>query len=169
MDRRRFVQTAAVLPLATGVCAAEAKSAKADYLAVVRSIIESFRAGDLEGMMSHLADDIVWHSHVGSPVFVGKPAMREFATKLMAMMKDVRWRIFDAAQHHDRIYMEGVDDFVTPEGRRVVQPYLGVMVFRDLKVVEWRDYFDRGLFDRSKAGEALPDYLQALTERPALF
>ena len=169
MDRRRFVQTAAVLPLAAGASVAEAKAAKPDYLAVVRAIIESFRAGDLDGMLKHVADDVVWHSHVGSPVFVGKPAMREFATKLAGVMKDVKWRIFDAAQHHDRIYMEGVDDFVTPEGRRVVQPYLGVMVFRDLKVVEWRDYFDRGLFDRSKAGEPLPDYLKVLTERPALF
>jgi limonene-1,2-epoxide hydrolase len=169
MDRRRFVQTAAVLPLAAGASVAQAKSGKPDYLGVVKSIILSFRAGDLDGMFSHIADDVVWHSHVGSPAFVGKPAMRAFATKLQAMMKDVKWRVFDAAQHHDRIYLEGVDDFVTPEGRRVVQPYLGVMVFRDMKVTEWRDYFDRGLFDRSKAGEPLPDYLQVLTERPALF
>ena len=81
------------------------------------------RPGDLEGMLAHIADDIVWHSHVGGPRLVGKPAMRDFATKLMGVMKDVRWRVFAAAQHHDRIYLEGVDDFVTTEGRRVIQPY----------------------------------------------
>ena len=169
MDRRRFVQTAVAVPLVAGAGAAAAKSSKPDYLGVVRSIITSFRAGDLEGMLAHIADDVVWHSHVGSPVYVGKPAMRDFAAKLMGVMKDVKWRVFDAAQHHDRIYLEGVDDFVTPEGRRVIQPYLGVMVFRDMKVKEWRDYFDRGLFNSLKAGEPMPDYLKALIERPALF
>ena len=169
MDRRRFVKSAAAVSLATGAASAEAKSGKPDYLSVAKAMITAWRAGDLEGMLTHIADDIVWHSHVGSPPLVGKPAMKEFATKLMGIMKDVRWRVFGTAQHHDRLYLEGVDDFVGSDGRRVVIPYLGVLVFRDMKVTEWRDYFDRALFDRLKAGEPLPDYLKALTERPALF
>jgi ketosteroid isomerase-like protein len=169
MNRRRFVQAAAAVPLATGAVTAGAKSARPDFLGVAKAIITSWRAGDLDGMLSHVADDIVWHSHVGSPPFVGKAAMRDFATKLTSAMKDIRWRVFGAAQHDDRIYLEGVDDFVDTNGRRIVIPYLGVLVFRDMKVVEWRDYFDRGLADRLKAGEPLPDYLEALTQRPALF
>lgn len=169
MDRRRFVQTAAAAPLAVAAAGAVAASGKPDYLAVAQAIITAWRSGDLEGMLAHIDDDIVWHSHVGSPPFVGKPAMREFATRLMGAMHDVRWRVFDAAQHGDRLYLEGVDDFVNAEGRRVVLPYLGVLVFRGMKVSEWRDYFDRALFDRLKAGEPLPDYLVPLTERPALF
>jgi ketosteroid isomerase-like protein len=169
MDRRRFVKSAAAVSLAAGATTAAAKSGKPDYLAVAKAMITSWRAGDLDGMLVHIADDIVWHSHVGSPPLVGKPAMKEFATKLMGMMKDVRWRVFDTAQHRDRLYLEGVDDFVASDGRRIVIPYLGVLVFRDMKVTEWRDYFDRALFDRLKAGEPLPDYLKSLTERPALF
>ena len=169
MDRRRFVQTAAVVSLAAAAGSAEAGSGKPDYLGVAEAIITAWRRGDLEGMLGHIDDEIVWHSHVGSPPLVGKPAMREFATKLMGAMKDVRWRVFGAAQHGDRLYLEGVDDFVNAEGRRVVLPYLGVLVFRGTKVSEWRDYFDRGLFDRLKAGEPLPEYLVPLVERPALF
>ena len=59
--------------------------------------------------------------------------------------------------------------FVTTEGRRVVIPYAGVLAFRDGRIVEWRDYFDRALFDRLKAGEPLPAYLETLANRPALF
>lgn len=168
MNRRRFVKAAAAAPL-VATAGASARPRKPDYLAVAKAIITSWRAGDLEGMLAHIDDDIVWHSHVGSPPLVGKAAMKAFAGKLSAAMKDVRWRVFDAAQHHDRLYLEGVDDFVSPEGRRVVLPYLGVLVFRDMKVSEWRDYFDRALFDRLKAGEPLPDYLRALVDRPALF
>jgi len=169
MNRRRFVQTAAVVPLAAAASPAVAGSDKPDYLGVAKAIITAWRRGDLEAMLEHIDDDIVWHSHVGSPPLVGKLAMREFATKLMGAMKDVRWRVFDAAQHGERLYLEGVDDFVNAEGRRVVLPYLGVLVFRGMKVSEWRDYFDRALFDRLKAGEPLPDYLVPLVERPALF
>jgi limonene-1,2-epoxide hydrolase len=168
MNRRRFVQAAAAAPFAAAGSAA-AGTGKPDYLGVAQGIITGWRRGDLEGMLAHIHDDIVWHSHVGSPPLVGKPAMREFATKLMAGMKDVRWRVFDAAQHGERLYLEGVDDFVNAEGRRIVLPYLGVMAFRGMQVSEWRDYFDRALFDRLKAGEPLPDYLVPLTERPALF
>jgi limonene-1,2-epoxide hydrolase len=67
------------------------------------------------------------------------------------------------------VFLEGVDDFVTNEGRRVVLPYAGVLAFKGERISEWRDYFDRAVFDRLKAGEPMPDYLQALADRPALF
>ena len=62
-----------------------------------------------------------------------------------------------------------MDDFVSNDGRRVVVPYAGVLRVREGRIVEWRDYFDRALFDRLKAGEPLPAYLEALANRPALF
>ena len=65
--------------------------------------------------------------------------------------------------------MEGVDDFVMiKDQRRVAIPYLGTMVFRDGLISEWRDYFDRGLFDRLKAGEAAPADIAALADRPGV-
>jgi limonene-1,2-epoxide hydrolase len=84
-------------------------------------------------------------------------------------MNDVRWRIFQYAQNGDTMFLEGVDDFVNPEGRRVVIPYAGVLVFRGKLVAEWRDYFDRNLFNKIKAGEAAPDYITALEGRTPLF
>ena len=168
MDRRLFLQASAAVPLlAAG--SAVAATAKHDYFAITRKMITAWRARDLEGMLAHIDDDIVWHSHVGSPPIVGKAAMREFASKLTAQMNDIQWRIFETATNGNRVFLEGVDDFVTNEGRRVVQPYAGILVFKDARIVEWRDYFDRAVFDRLKAGEPMPDYLQALADRPALF
>src|SRR6478735_6729471 len=132
-------------------------------------MIIAWRRKDLDTMLSHVADDVTWHTHVGSPPVVGKAAMRDFATKLGAGMSDIKWRVFEAAQHDNRIHLEGVDDFVTSEGKRVTIPYAGIMAFRDGKVVEWRDYFDRATFDKLKAGEPMPDYLAALANRTALF
>ena len=172
MDRRHFLQTAAVATATASLgsaSSADAKSVHFDALAVVREMILAWRRQDLDAMLTHVADDIVWHTHVGSPPVVGKQAMHDFAAKLGASMHDIKWRIFEAAQHGDRIHLEGVDDFVTADGRRVTIPYAGIMAFRDGKVVEWRDYFDRATFDKLKAGEAMPDYLAALANRKPLF
>jgi len=168
MDRRLFMQASAAVPiLAAG--GAVAASATPDYFAITQKMITAWRGKDLEGMLGHIDDDIVWHSHVGSPPIVGKAAMREFAAKLTAQMNDIKWRIFETATNGNRVFLEGVDDFVTNEGRRVVLPYAGVLAFKGERISEWRDYFDRALFDRLKAGEPMPDYLQALADRPALF
>jgi ketosteroid isomerase-like protein len=166
MKRRRFLQAAAVTSAAV---AARATGAAPDHLDAVRGVITAWRRKDLEGMLAHIDDEIVWHSHVGSPPILGKAAMREFATSLTAQMDDIRWRIFEVAQNGDRVHLEGVDDYVTKDGRRVVLPYAGVLGFRGPLIVEWRDYFDRGLFERLKAGEPPPPYLESLTNRPALF
>ncbi len=168
MDRRLFMQASAAVPLLAGG-AAGAATAAPDYFAITQQMITAWRGKDLEGMLVHIDDDIVWHSHVGSPPIVGKPAMREFASKLTAQMNDIKWRIFETATHGNKVFLEGVDDFVTSEGRRVVQPYAGILAFKGARISEWRDYFDRGVFDRLKAGEPMPDFLQALADRPALF
>jgi limonene-1,2-epoxide hydrolase len=168
MDRRLFMQASAAVPLLAAGSAVAATAAH-DYFAITQKMITSWRARDLEGMLVHIDDDIVWHSHVGSPPIVGKAAMREFAGKLTAQMNDIKWRIFETATNGNRVFLEGVDDFVTNEGRRVMLPYAGVLAFKDARIIEWRDYFDRALFDRLKAGEPMPNYLQALADRPALF
>jgi limonene-1,2-epoxide hydrolase len=162
------MQASVAAPLLAAGSAVAAPAAP-DYLAITQKMITAWRGKDLEGMLVHIDDDIVWHSHVTSPPILGKVAMREFAGRLTAQMNDIRWRIFDSAQNGNRLFLEGVDDFVTNEGRRVVLPYAGVFVFKGERISEWRDYFDRAFFDRLKAGEPLPDYLQSLTTRAALF
>lgn len=140
-----------------------------DYLEQVSLLIRDWRRLDIESVLTRVTDDIVWHSHVGSPPVLGKAAMRQMLGTLSAQMSDVRWRIFDYAERENRIFLEGVDDFVTVEGRRVVIPYAGVLVFRGVLVSEWRDYFDRGVFNRIKAGDPMPEHLQSLAARTALF
>ena len=169
MNRRRFLEASTVASglLATGGVASA--GTVTDPLQVLREVILAWRRKDLEAMLQYIDDEIAWHSHVGSPPLQGKAAMREFATRMTTQMKEIHWRLFEVAREGDRLHVEGVDDFVTTEGRRVVIPYAGVLAFRDGRIVEWRDYFDRALFDRLKAGEPLPAYLEAVANRPALF
>lgn len=169
MDRRRFLEVSTATAGLFTATALAGNDRVTEPLQVLREVILAWRRKDLDAMLEHNDDDIAWHSHVGSPPLQGKAAMREFATRLTSQMQEIHWRLFEAARDGDTLHVEGVDDFVSTDGRRVVVPYAGVMRVRDGRIVEWRDYFDRALFDRLKAGEPLPVYLEALANRPALF
>ena len=173
MNRRDWLLAA---PLAVTVSAVGAGRAYAGSSAPqgahferVKAVIMGWRRKDLAAVLDLCADDIVWYSHVGSPPIVGKAAMQAFMEKLSDQMPVVRWRIFHYAENADVVFTEGVDDFTAPDGKDVAIPYAGVFRFRDGKIIEWRDYFDRAAFDRFKAGETPPEHMQALIKRPALF
>lgn len=167
MDRRDFLMTSPVL--VAGAAATAGPAPQGVHFETVKAVITGWRRGDLKSVLDLCADDIVWHSHVGSPPIVGKLAMQKFMETLAGQMREVRWRIFDYAEAGDAAFSEGVDDFLTPDGRRVALPYAGILRFRDGKIIEWRDYFDRGLFDRLKAGEEPPPHIAALAARTPLF
>src|SRR5215212_8808479 len=81
MNRRRFLQTIAAASLATvatGAAAASTRkpSTRAKYEQLV-ALISAWRKKDVDAVLGHVTDDIVWFSHVGSPPIVGKEAMRQ--------------------------------------------------------------------------------------------
>ncbi len=172
MDRRAFIQTTASVTLAAsaaGAGAAKRRTVMPNNIQHVTGLINDWRRKDIKAVLARVTDDIAWHTHVGSPTVNGKAAMEQVLNTLATQMNDVKWRIFHYAENENRIFLEGVDDFVSPEGRRIVIPYAGVLAFRGTLIAEWRDYFDRNLFNKLKAGEAAPDYIEALTNRKALF
>ncbi|MFZ9871928.1 MAG: nuclear transport factor 2 family protein [Steroidobacteraceae bacterium] len=173
MNRRDWLMAApAVAAFAGSDAAMGATSTQANngaHFERVKAVIMGWRRKDLSAVLDLCADDIVWYSHVGSPPIVGKPAMASFMEKLSGQMQVVRWRIFHYAENGDVVFSEGVDDFTSPDGKEVAIPYAGVFRFRDGKIVEWRDYFDRASFDRFKAGEVPAEHMSALMKREALF
>ena len=141
-----------------------------NYFEQVTTLINDWRRKDIKAVLSRVTDDIAWHTHVGSPPVIGKAAMEQVLNTLATQMNDVKWRIFHYAPARRTDL---------PRGRRRLRqsarvgasciPYAGVLAFRGALVSEWRDYFDRNLFNKLKAGEPAPDYIDALTARKALF
>ena len=170
MNRRTFVKsTGATTLAATAAASVSAAPAKTDYLDAVTGLISDWRRKDVDAVLARVTDDIVWYSHVGTAPKIGKPAMRAFLEAFGAALTDVKWRIFAHAISGQQIFLEGADDFVlVAEKRRVAIPYMGVMTFRGALISEWRDYFDRALFDRLKAGEPTPPEIQKLLDRPGI-
>ena len=135
---------------------------------IMLALIEAWKAGDIDAVLSHLDDDIVWHFAVAAePPLVGKAKARRFLERFAASLTDVRWRIFAHLEAGDRLFVEGVDEFTTTEGRVVATPYAGVLDFRGDLIVGWRDYVDVGVMTAQRGGAAISDQVRALIDRPA--
>ena len=133
----------------------------------LQMLIKAWQAKDIDGVLSYMHDDIVWHYAVGAmPPVRGKATARKLLTRFQADMFDVKWRIFAHAAVGDTLFVEGVDDYHTADGCRVAAPYAGVLEFRDGLIVGWRDYVDIGVIASQKAGEPLTPQVEGLLARP---
>ena len=135
--------------------------------AILGRVIEAWQAKDIDGVLSHMADDIVWHyAAPGLPPVRGKAAARRLLVRFGEDMHGIQWRIFAHAEAGDRLFIEGVDDYRTAGGRRVAVPYAGVLEFRGDLITGWRDYVDLAVIDAQKGGEPLSPQVLGLLDRP---
>jgi limonene-1,2-epoxide hydrolase len=130
----------------------------------VNGIIASWKAGDLDAVLEHLCEDVVYHYHVGSRPLRGRDAVRRFLERFGSGQTEIRWEIMHWAQAGDRLFVEGIDDYVAEDGRRIRLPYAGVFEFRDGRVAGWRDYIDAGVVAAARAGEANPDWIDEIMQ-----
>ena len=136
---------------------------------VLQAIIAAWKAKDVEAVLAHLHEDLVWHFAVAAePPLRGKAQARKFLTRFGATMGQVRWRVFAWAESGDRLFVEGVDEFDTTSGLVVAAPYAGVLEFRDGLVVGWRDYVDVGVMAAQQAGQPISEQVWGLVDRPAI-
>ncbi|QUD89490.1 nuclear transport factor 2 family protein [Phenylobacterium montanum] len=134
-----------------------------------QAIIQAWKNKDIEGVLSHMTDDIVWHYAAAiSPPAHGHAGARKFMETFGAKIDEVRWRVFCYAEAGDRLFVEGVDEYITKGGTRVAAPYAGVLEFRGDKICGWRDYVDSGVSSNMQAGGAAPAHVEELIARPAV-
>lgn len=141
-------------------------SAKLD---VMKALIAAWSKGDVDGALAHMHDDIVWHYAASvAPPLKGKIKARKFLENFKSQISEVRWRMFDYAENGDRLFVEGVDEYLSTDGGLVAAPYAGVMEFKGDQIIGWRDYVDVGVIEAQKAGQPRSAWLGDLIDRPAL-
>jgi len=137
--------------------------------AIYQSVIRAWKAKDIDAVLGHMSDDIVWHYAAAiSPPLVGKGPARQFMEEFAGRIGEVRWRVFDYAESGDRLFVEGVDEYITKSGARVATPYAGVLDFRGDLICGWRDYFDAAGPAAMQAGGKAPAQVEQLIGRPAV-
>jgi len=135
--------------------------------AILGKVIAAWQAKDIEGVLAHMSDDIVWHyAAPGMPPVRGKAAAAKLLGNFQKDMHGIQWRIFAHAETGDRLFIEGVDDYTTADGKRVAAPYAGVLDFKGDLICGWRDYVDLGVLAAQKAGEPLSRQVLELLDRP---
>lgn len=138
-------------------------------LEIMQALIAAWTKGDIDGALSHMSDDIVWHYAVAvAPPLKGKVKARKFLEGFKARITEVNWRIFDFAEQGDRLFVEGVDEFRSTDGHVVATPYAGVLEFRGDLICAWRDYVDVGVMQAQQDGAAATTWVAELIARPAL-
>ncbi len=134
---------------------------------ILLKVIEAWQAKDIEGVLSHMDDDIVWHyAAAAMPPVRGKASARKLLNRFHGDMHAIQWRIFAHAESGNRLFLEGVDDYTTADGKRVATPYAGVLDFRGDLIVGWRDYVDLGVAAEQKSGTPLTPQVEMLLDRP---
>jgi len=138
-------------------------------LAIVKQVIAAWTAGDIDGALAHMHDDIVWHYAAAvAPPARGKTKARRFLENFKSQIVEVRWRLFDSAEAGNRLFVEGVDEYTATDGAIVKAPYAGVFDFDGDLIIGWRDYVDVGLMEAQKRGEVVGAWVDALIDRPAI-
>ncbi len=138
-----------------------------DKYKILLQVIDAWTARDIDGVLTHMADDIVWHYAAAiAPPLKGKASARKLLEKMAGEAVDLHWRIFDYAERGERLFIEGAEDYLTPNGARVATAYAGVLEFRGGLIHAWRDYLDVGVIEAQKAGAATPAWIITLIDRP---
>ncbi|MBW8811939.1 MAG: nuclear transport factor 2 family protein [Caulobacterales bacterium] len=162
---RRAIIAAAAAAIPASVLAKE--TAVPRLYPVLTAVIDAWRRQDVEGVLVHVTDDIVWRNSSGfAPAIRGKAEMRAALQRMAAIIKTNHWRLFDYAENDTRLFMEGVDEFWLTTGEHVAIPYAGSLEFRGPLIHEWREYFDGRISAAMKAGAPITDELKEMIGRP---
>lgn len=130
--------------------------------AIYQEIINAWRKGDVDTVMTYFSDDIEFHSLIGRDPHRGKKEVREFLNQLGGSMTENRMRIVRAEESGADLLVEGIEDFIDSQGRHIQIPYMGAYRIEDGKVTRWRDYFDPAIAERARNGEPLSEAMREL-------
>jgi len=138
-------------------------------LDILLSLIARWKARDIDGVLNLMDENIIWHYAAAiAPPVRGKAKARRLLEALAPQIAEVRWRIFDYAERGNRLFVEGVDEYVATDGRLVSAPYAGVVEIAEGRITALREYFDLGLVNSLKAGEPAPEHVRLLLQREAV-
>ena len=117
---------------------------------IVKDFIQAWNDNDIDKACDMLAEDVFYHNIPMEPLN-GREASRAML-KGMGDMEDINWELLNIAENGDVVLTERVDGFVLAGGKKLALPVMGAFKIKDGEIVEWRDYFDLGDFQRQMAG-----------------
>jgi limonene-1,2-epoxide hydrolase len=112
---------------------------------VVRSFVEAWNAYDLERILAHLHEDVVYHNVPVEPI-LGRAAVRAYLHSKGGFER-MQWKLLAIAESGNKVLTERVDEF-TLWGVEVSLPLMGIFEIDGDRIRAWRDYFDMEMYQR---------------------
>ena len=112
----------------------------AENRAVVQSLADAWGAQDIDAIMGHFTDDVVYHNIPMDPA-EGVDAVRAVIEGFLAMAESIVFETLNEVSEGDLVMNERVDTFVIG-GNDTPIKVMGIFELRDGKIARWRDYFD---------------------------
>ncbi len=134
-----------------------------------REVMRRISIGDVTSVLPQFTDDISLYPAIGLVgALEGKQAIEQWLHSIVATHLNTQLKIFHSAETDSTLFVEGVDEFDSPDGQHVILPYAGVYEFRGDKICGWRDYLHGPLLKKALAGEAPKDHILKLNDRPTI-
>jgi limonene-1,2-epoxide hydrolase len=110
---------------------------------VVSDLFAAWSRLDLDGIMSHFADDAVWDNVPMNNPAKGKAAIRDLTQGFLKDTAGFDVKVSKCVQSGNVLFNERIDTVRTKNGKTIVLPVVGVFEVSDSgKISAWRDYFD---------------------------
>lgn len=138
-------------------------------IARLLDMIAAWGRQDLDAVMTFIHEDIEWNNTGGlrAPV-KGKAAMREALEQMAGTIAESRWRLFDYQEDGDRLWMEGADEFILKDGKRIAIPYMGVLEYQDGVILRWREYYNGYLHTIQAKDGVVGEFAEVMLDRPVI-
>jgi limonene-1,2-epoxide hydrolase len=117
---------------------------------IVKDFIAAWNENDIDKACDMMAEDIFYHNIPMAPI-TGREASRAML-KGMGEMEAVNWELLAIAENGEVVMTERIDGFTFKGGKKIALPLMGIFRIRNGQIVEWKDYFDLGDFQRQMAG-----------------
>lgn len=140
-------------------------------LGTFEAVFPLWNSGDIEGLLDHYCDDVVWRNVAMGEVYDGKDAVRSFLQRLYTALPDLELDVtlrlprgkYVAEEYVIRGTHLGPMFGLPPTGRRLELPFTSMVELRDGKLKEDHFYFDvasamrqMGYLPDASAAEKLP-------------
>lgn len=108
-------------------------------MATVLSFCGAWTGPDMDRVISHLGDDIVYHN-IPMEELSGLAAVERYL-RAAGPFAHSAWEVRAVAANGEKVLTERIDR-MTVRGRMVTLPVMGTFRVRGGLIREWRDYFD---------------------------
>ena len=124
---------------------------------VTRDVLAAFSAGDADGLLAHVADDVTYEApyYATMPIKRGKEELAGMLAAVEARFSSVHYGVADVfpALDPDLVIVEVRGDHAVRGGdRRYRNHYVMFLRFRDGLIAEWREFSNPDVYRRSVEG-----------------